>query len=125
MSNTSPNQINLLLKVDSSGYQYLYCLDNGVLVDFKGLKVSASTIINIELTSDSNETYIIDACIITPSNQNTVTAKITGKKTKKVVITDTDGEEGAENYYFAVTVLNRNTQVPTICDPQVRNRGKL
>jgi hypothetical protein len=100
-------------------------MDNGVIVDFKGLSVKASTIINIDLTSDSNQTYIIDSCTITPSDQTTVTAKIIGKKTKTVVITDTDDEVAPENYYFAVTVLNRETKKPIICDPQVSNRGKL
>jgi hypothetical protein len=100
-------------------------MDNGVIVDFKGLSVKTSTIINIDLTSNSNQTYIIDSCTITPADQTTVTSKITGKKTKTVVIRDTDDEVGHENYYFAVTVLNRKTLVPIICDPQVSNRGKL
>lgn len=118
------NEINLLLNVDPTGFQYLYCLPNGVVVDFKGLNITTSSIINVNLTSDSNQTFIIDSCTISPSDQSTVTAKIKGDTTKTVVITDTDDEQGPASYYFSVTVLDRKTQKPIICDPQIRNRGK-
>lgn len=119
------NIINLLLKVDSSGYQYLHCLPNGVVVNLQGLNITTSSIINVNLTSDSNQTYIIDSCTISPSGQTTVTSAITGDTTKTAVITDTDDEQGSASYYFSVTVLNRNTQVPTTCDPQIQNKGTM
>lgn len=122
------NIINLYLTItqndDSSySYQYLSLMDNGVLVNLQGLKISEATTINVELTSVTNASYVISECLI-PCGQKVISAEIQDNdENKVVVITDLDDEIGPKDYNFVIIAKNRHSQQQIICDPQVRNKG--
>lgn len=124
------NIIQLSLRINQNSdnsyhYQYLCCLENGVKVNFEGLVVSEPTKIIVQLTGLASHNFIITECLI-PCNQQTVTAKIHQENDNNIVtIIDRDNEPTPEDYNFVIVAMNRQNKEQIICDPQIRNKGKM
>ncbi len=105
-------------------YQYSSLMDNGVVVELKGLMISQPTQITVELTSVSNASYAISDCLI-PCDQDTLSAKIHIANDKQVVtLVDLDNELLPEEYNFIIIAKSLATQEQIVCDPQIHNKGK-
>lgn len=124
------NNINLFLKINQNsdntyGYKYLCRLENGVEVNLEGLIISQPTKITVQLSNVTSANYIITECLI-PCDQKTITATIDDAGENKIVtLIDRDNEKIPEDYNFVIIAKNRHTHEQIVCDPQIRNKGKL
>lgn len=82
------NHIRLFLNITKTNestydYQYTSLMDNGVVVELKGLMINQPTEITVELTSVSSASYAITDCLI-PCDQKTLSAKVSVEKKKQL-----------------------------------------